>query len=133
MNEDTAESVTGEESATVNNTELLDQLAQILSGHTPTLAEHGFTAIVHQNDATNPAPYAMLDAFYAGVLDNTLGIMIAKHGPSGMLVPVLIGTDNLGNVYPIAACLSPEVAATFLPPDGQGGYISQVPNDETVD
>lgn len=118
--------------------ELMRQLEQIVSGNTPTLAEKGMRAIVHQNDATNPAPYAMLDAFYAGVFTNTLGIMIAKHAPTGMLVPVLIGTDDTGDVYPLAACLSPEAAAAFLPPDGNGGFISQheaeiTDGDESID
>ena len=115
--------------------ELMKQLEQIISGHTPTIAEKGMKAIVHQNDATNPAPYAMIDAFYAGVFSNTLGIMIAKHKPTGMLVPVLMGTDDMGNVYPLAACLSPEVAASFLPPDGKGGYIEQDGDngDETIE
>lgn len=81
---------------------------------------------IFTNDPTNPNPQQILHLFYEGVFKNLVGIMHAKHKPSGEIHTVLVGLDKGGdgyiNTYPLARILSREEQDEYLAPDGKGGY-----------
>lgn len=82
---------------------------------------------VFANDKNNPAPFGILNMFYAGVFTNTIGIMVAKDSETGDIVSVLVGLtkgeDGEPQVYPIARILGEPDTKRYLPPDGKGGYV----------
>lgn len=112
-----------------NNIEQTDDeaLGAMFDKAAPNIKERGMTPWVFANDKTNPAPFGLLDMFYAGVITNTLGVMVAKDSETGDEVAILVGLSKNGEgepaVYPVAKILGAESASRYLPPDGNGGYL----------
>lgn len=104
-----------------------EALGAMLDKAAPHIKGRGMTPWVFANDKTNPAPFGLLDMFYAGVITNTLGIMVAKDSETGDEVAILVGLskneEGEPSVYPVARIIGAEAAGRYLPPDGNGGYI----------
>jgi hypothetical protein len=117
--------------AEASTIEAIDEAAlqAFLEGAAPSIMKAEMTPHVFANDRSNKIPFGILDMVYQGVFTNTLGIMICKHKDSGQLIPVLVGLAGEG-VYPVAMCIGAEHAAQFMPPDGEGGYLSVEPASE---
>lgn len=85
------------------------------------LVEYIFT-----NNKTNPFPQQILHMLYDGVFKNLVGIMEAKHAPSGEIHTLLVGLDKADDgtidTYPMARILSQAEQSEYLAPDGKGGF-----------
>lgn len=80
------------------------------------------------NNQESPYLDSQLAMFYSGAFRNTIGIMEARRElENGEVVPVLLlvgveQEDGKFHCFPLAEILSSETAATYLHPDGEGGY-----------
>ena len=92
-----------------------------------------FSEFVFTNDKTNTFPQNILHLFYTLVQEKYVGIMHAKHEPSGDIHTVLVGLeyDEAGGVslMPMAKILSQQEQEEYLAPDGNGGYIGDNSTD----
>lgn len=73
----------------------------------------------------NPIQYNLLEMFYRGVLQNTLGLMEARNVETGELDLLLVGLDKEGEeikTYPLAVLIKKDAGKTYLAPDGLGNY-----------
>lgn len=106
------------------------ELKRFTENKTPFMEEHGLFAWIYANDSTNPVLAGLIDMFYNGVFENTLGIMVAKNTETGAEETILVGivpTSTPDGEYaatiPLARLLSKEESAIYMAPDGKGGYI----------
>lgn len=81
---------------------------------------------VFSNDPKS-VDYDILQMFYHGAFNNSIGYMLAKHKETGELERLLVGTEwnpktERLDVYPLARLLAPEEVSSYLAPDGKGGY-----------
>lgn len=97
-------------------------LEKFLSANAPNITEAGMVPHVFTNDKTDPSLFGILDMLYAGVLNNSLGIMSAKHRKTGMQAAMIVGVDG-DSVYPIAMAIGAERINEFMAPDGEGGWV----------
>lgn len=100
------------------------------SGHAPFMEEQGFVPWIYTNDKANPSLLGLLNMFYEGAFNNTIGIMVVKNAETGNEETILVGlvpTDTPDGEYvstiPIAKLMSKEESVILLAPDGEGGYI----------
>ena len=91
-----------------------------------------FNSYIFSNNPSNPRLMSLLEMFYRGVLQNTVGIMEAKNKLSGEEVLLLVGLsqndEGQTDTYPIARILGPEDAYDFAAPTGSGEFF-----DDTVE
>ena len=89
---------------------------------------------VFTNNPKDSRPYSLLQMFYTGAFDNTLGIMEALNKDTDALELLLVGIsqeeDGTTNTYPIAKLLDPEELRSYAAPDGRGGYYESAPVKE---
>lgn len=107
---------------------VIDAVERFTTKNTPNMNEQGMIPYVFANDKRNPAPFGLLDMFYAGVSTNTVGIMVAKDKVTGNEVPILVGLsktegDEQPSVFPLAVIIGELDTGRYLPPDGKGGYV----------
>ena len=100
------------------------------SGNAPFLEKQGFVPWVYANDSTNPALLGLLNMFYEGAFNNSIGIMVVKNSETGEEETVLVGLlpvetpdGEYVSTIPIAKLMTKEESASLLAPDGDGGYI----------
>lgn len=84
---------------------------------------------VFSNDGINPGNSSMLQMFYRGAYDNSIGLMQGKNKLTGELEWVLVGIDpgtpETGpGLHPLAVVLNPSTSSVYLAPDGKGGFYS---------
>lgn len=94
-----------------------------------------FDLHVFTNDQSNPFAIKQLEMFYRCVLASKVGIMHAKNKETGAIETLLVGVENSPSgiiSYPLAKILDEGDLNTYLPPDGQGGYLEDVVNEITV-
>ncbi len=73
----------------------------------------------------NALQYSILEMFYRGVINNTLGLMEAKNKETGEIEMILVGLDKEGEevkTYPLARIFKQGEATNLLAPDGKGAY-----------
>lgn len=84
-------------------------------------------AHIFSNNPSDPKLEALLSMFYSGVMQNTVGVMLAKNKDTGeeelILVGVNVGDSNVVDTFPIAKILGPEDVAKYAAPDGNGGWF----------
>lgn len=83
-------------------------------------------AHIFANNPGDPKLQALLSMFYSGVLQNTVGVMLAKNKDTGAEELVLVGVNVTADgteTYPIAKILGPEDVTKFVAPDGKGGWF----------
>lgn len=107
---------------------VIDAVERFTTKNTPNMDEAEMVAYVFTNDKRNPAPFGLLDMFYAGVLTNTIGIMVAKDKQTDKEVPMLVGIsktngDEQPSIFPLAIIIGELDTGRYLPPDGNGGYV----------
>lgn len=91
----------------------------------PGLIAYMFT----NNKEQGPVLQQILDLFYRGVHDNTIGLMSAYNKKTGEEELVLVGVLHDGmitNTFPLARVfVGTEGAETYLGPDGKGGWLGE--------
>lgn len=83
---------------------------------------------VFTNDPKEEGTMALLQMFYQGAFDNTVGIMRALNTDTGKVESILVGLvseDGVTSTYPLAKVLDPQDAQKYLSPDGNGGYFER--------
>lgn len=93
---------------------------------TDTLETVELNAHIFANNPADPKLEALLSMFYSGVLQNTVGVLLAKNKSTGQEELVLVGVnveDGTTNAFPIAKILGPEDVANYAAPDGKGGWF----------
>jgi len=87
------------------------------------------------NSKESPYLDSQLAMFYSGAFRNSIGIMEARRElENGEVIPVLLlvgveQEDDKFKCFPLAEILSSEKAATYLHPDGEGGYSKPEPEE----
>lgn len=89
-----------------------------------------FNQYIFSNNMTDPRLAMLLEMFYRGVLQNTVGIMLAKDvGNDGkdalLLVGVEANDDGTTSTYPLARILDPLEVGNYRSPDGKGGWFGE--------
>lgn len=87
----------------------------------------------HKDQA--PFLQQLLDLYYRGAYENTVGIMHALNVHTQEEETLLVGVEHLedGNTvtYPLARILSPQEAKNYVGPDGEGGWLDDEDEEET--
>jgi hypothetical protein len=85
---------------------------------------------VFSNDMKEEGTVNLLQMFYRGAHENTIGIMRAKNLETGEIESLLVGLDipkpgsgESTRTYPLAKILPPDEALKYRSPDGVGGYF----------
>jgi hypothetical protein len=96
----------------------------------------GYIAYIFTNDAKQAGNlHMMLEMFHNGVLNNSIGLMTAKHKETGEVSTLIVGVEHDGAetfTFPLARILGKGEAADYVGPDGQGGWLGEVEVDGTV-
>ena len=93
---------------------------------TDNLEQVELDAHIFANNPGDPKLMALLSMFYSGVLQNTLGVMLAKNRETGEQELLLVGVhkhEGGTDTFPVAKILGPEDVAKFAAPDGEGGWF----------
>lgn len=87
---------------------------------------------VFSNDMKEEGTVNLLQMFYRGAHENSIGIMRAKNSETGEIESILVGLDipapgsgGSTKTYPLAKILDPKEAAKLRAPDGVGGYFEE--------
>lgn len=75
---------------------------------------------------------SLLEMYYRGVFENTVGIMLAKDKETDEEVILLVGVeenDGRLDAYPLAKVLDPSEVKKYASPDGQGGWFNDEPRN----
>lgn len=97
--------------------------------------ETQFNLHIFTNDKSNPFLVKQLEMFYQCVLASKVGLMHAKNVETGKIETLLVGvepTDGGLITYPLAKILDDSDMNSYLPPDGEGGYLQDVTEETTV-
>lgn len=92
--------------------------------------ETGLIAYMFTNHPEQaPMIQGLLDMFYKGTYNNTIGIMSAYNKESGKEELLIVGVQQLDNgltdTYPLARILGPGEHETYIGPDGKGGWLTE--------
>lgn len=96
----------------------------------------GLIAYIFTNDKERAGYlHQLLDLYYRGVFDNTIGIMVGKQRDTGeehtLIVGVAHGQDGLTSTFPLARVLGPEEASRYVGPDlTTGGWLDEELEEE---
>lgn len=98
------------------------------------LEEAGLIAYMFTNNPEQgTVMQSLLDMFYRGVHDNTIGLMSAYNKKTGEEELVIVGVlhdGELTRTLPLARILvGNEGAETYLGPDGEGGWLGEDVNE----
>lgn len=121
------------------NIEQIDNVIQFPTREELTKRLEGihFKEYIFTNDKTNPYLQQILHAFYDGVLGNKLGVMTAKVAGTEDVVTLLVGLvageDGNTNCFPLAKILDAVESASYLAPDGNGGWVGEEIDGEQTD
>lgn len=97
-------------------------------------AETKFQLHAFTNDKTNPIIIKQLEMFYQATLASRIGIMHAKNVETDKIETLLVGVDITPEgpiTYPLAKILGEEDLNRYLPPDGNGGYLTDAVSEVT--
>lgn len=86
---------------------------------------------VYTNEPTK-FKYDLLEMFYKGTYEGTIGLMDAFNKETKEVELVLVGIaveDGKQVTYPLARLLKPEEVKKYLAPDGIGGYSADEPSN----
>jgi hypothetical protein len=82
---------------------------------------------VFSNTVQDEAAYQLLQLFYKGAVENSIGMMRALNNDSGEEELILVGLERAEgggvNTYPLARVLNPEDVSKYFSPDGHGGWF----------
>lgn len=88
---------------------------------------------VFTNDKANFLPRQMFHLLMESAFKNKIGVMHAKHKPSGTIHTLIVGLDihpELGVMtWPLAKVLTEDEQNVYLAPDGEGGYLGESVED----
>lgn len=92
--------------------------------------ESGLIAYMFTNHREQaPMIQSLLDMFYKGAYNNTIGIMSALNKDTDNEELLIVGVTQLENgltdTYPLARILSPLEVARYVGPDGKGGWLTE--------
>ena len=93
---------------------------------------------VFSNNMQDEAAYQVLQLFYKGAVENSIGIMRALNNETGVEELVLVGVEvnpaGGVNTYPLARVFGPEDATKYFSPNGVGGWFDPLePIGSTVE
>lgn len=94
-----------------------------------------FNLNIFTNDKQNPFAVKQLEMIYQAMLGSRIGLMHAKNTLTNKIETLLVGVDHVDggiNTYPLAKLLTEEDMNIYLPPDGEGGYISEASKELTL-
>jgi hypothetical protein len=81
---------------------------------------------IFTNKDRDESCYQLLQLFYRGAFDNTLGIMRAKNKITDedeqLLVGMTVNPNGQVDTWPLARILNPIEVGNYLSPDGKGGW-----------
>lgn len=93
----------------------------------------GLIAYMFTNNAVQaPVLQSLLDMFYRGCYDNTIGLMSARNDVTGKEETLIVGVEHVGEdtlTYPLARLLDPDEVKNYSSPDGKGGWLEKVEQD----
>jgi hypothetical protein len=81
---------------------------------------------IFTNKDRDISSYQLLQLFYNGAFENTIGLMRAKNKITGedeqLLVGMSVNDNGLVDTWPLAKILTPDDVPRYLSPDGKGGW-----------
>lgn len=82
---------------------------------------------VFSNTLEDEAAYQLLQMFYKGAVENSIGMMRALNNETGetelLIVGVALAEGGGVNTYPLARVLEPQDVPKYFSPDGKGGWF----------
>ena len=82
---------------------------------------------IFSNNPNDAPAQSLLQMFYEGTLNNTLGMMRAFNTETGQDELLLVGVEHSVtgaiNTYPVAKILDRSAPARYKSPDGKGGWF----------
>ena len=91
---------------------------------------------VFSNTPKDEAAFQLLQLFYRGSFENSIGISRMKNTDTGVEELVLVGVakDEEGKpqLFPLAVALNPTTVKPFVSPDGLGGWFEPRSTTEEV-
>lgn len=78
------------------------------------------------NNPEDESAVQLLQLFYKGAMENSIGIMRALRADNGEEDLILVGIENKDGAiltYPLARVLTPDDANNYYSPDGKGGWF----------
>lgn len=81
---------------------------------------------IFSNDPNEQGTMQILQMFYRGAFENTIGIMRAKNTTTGKIESILVGVEispEGTKTYPLAKVYDPSDVLTLVSPDGKGGFF----------
>lgn len=71
----------------------------------------------------------LLDLYYRGAFENSIGIMVAKKKGTEeehtLIVGVAHDEKGITSTFPLARVLGPDEAFGYVGPDGEGGWLDE--------
>lgn len=84
-----------------------------------------------------PMIQGLLDMFYKGTYNNTIGIMSALNTETGKEELLIVGVEQLENgltdTYPLARILGPGEHEIYRGPDGKGSWLGEDEDEPETD
>lgn len=85
---------------------------------------------IFTNKDRDISSYQLLQLFYTGAFENTIGLMRAKNKVTGeeeqLIVGMTVNDNGEIDTYPLARVLTPSDVPLYLSPDGKGGWHGEV-------
>lgn len=89
---------------------------------------------VFSNNLKDESAYQLLQLFYRGAVENSIGIMRALNNTTGQEELMLVGMEPNGkggvDTYPLASIVTPEKVPMYFSPDGKGGWFDPSASQE---
>ena len=89
---------------------------------------------VFSNILQDEAAYQLIQLFYRGALENSIGMMRALNNTTGQEELLLVGMEPNGrggvDTYPLAAIVTPDKVSNYFSPDGKGGWFDPANPEE---